>query len=87
VKWLGQQWEEDEKPWQGLPILVDNQVTELFEASIIISVGDSAKTSFDTILGWTSFLYVCCRLIFSLTAPCANFRLNMLWNIIGGSVT
>jgi hypothetical protein len=46
VKWLGQQWEEDEKPWQGLPILVDNQVTKLSEASIIISLGDSAKTSF-----------------------------------------
>jgi hypothetical protein len=34
------------KPWRGLPLPIDDQVRQLFEASLSISLGDGATASF-----------------------------------------
>ena len=46
LRWLWQEWVEDSKPWLGFELPCNNVDRLLFNASIIITVGDGAKTRF-----------------------------------------
>jgi hypothetical protein len=43
---IWQYWMDPSKPWRGLPLPIDDQVRQLFEASVSISLGDGATASF-----------------------------------------
>jgi hypothetical protein len=46
VRWLWQQAYDSSKPWIGLPLPVDKQVTEIFQASTFIVIKSGRDTSF-----------------------------------------
>jgi hypothetical protein len=46
VRWLWQQAYDSSKPWIGLPLPVDKQVTEIFQASTTIVTKSGRDTSF-----------------------------------------
>lgn len=46
LRWLWQEWVEDSKPWLGFELPCNDVDRLLFNASIIITVGDGAKTRF-----------------------------------------
>jgi hypothetical protein len=47
-RWLWQAWMDNQKPWAGLPLPIDERARSLFEASTIISVGDGKTAQFWT---------------------------------------
>ncbi|KAM0905185.1 hypothetical protein ACQ4PT_017550 [Festuca glaucescens] len=47
-RWLWQSWMDDNKPWVGLPLPIDDKVKALFEASVQIAIGDGEATQFWT---------------------------------------
>jgi hypothetical protein len=50
-RWLWQTWMCPDKPWVGLSLPIDNKVRAIFDASVIIHIGDGEKTQFWTD-GW-----------------------------------
>jgi hypothetical protein len=42
VRWLWQPWTDDSKPWFGVPVLVDDVVHQVFDASAVFQIGDGA---------------------------------------------
>ena len=46
LRWLWQEWMDDHKPWNGYELPCSDVDRLLFNSSIIITLGDGAKTSF-----------------------------------------
>jgi hypothetical protein len=46
MHWLWQTWMAPTKPWQGLPLPIDDKVRSLFAASVIFHLGDGERLSF-----------------------------------------
>jgi hypothetical protein len=46
VRSLWQYWMDPSKPWRGRPLPIDDQVWQLLEASVSISMGNGAIASF-----------------------------------------
>ncbi|KAM0913631.1 hypothetical protein ACQ4PT_012055 [Festuca glaucescens] len=47
-RWLWQCWMEPNKPWTGLQLPIDSKVRAIFDASVIITIGDGEGTQFWT---------------------------------------
>ncbi|KAJ1263036.1 hypothetical protein BS78_09G153900 [Paspalum vaginatum] len=46
LRWLWQEWTNDEKPWAGLQVPCNNADNLLFHASTIVTLGNSTKSKF-----------------------------------------
>ena len=46
VRWLWQSWSDEHKPWQGLPLPIDNRVRDIFNASVNFNLGNGETIKF-----------------------------------------
>jgi hypothetical protein len=48
MRWLWQSWQDPGKPWQGLPLPIDDKVKSLFAALVKFHLGDGQRMLFWT---------------------------------------
>lgn len=54
MRWEWLRRTDPERPWQGIPMIVDKEARQVFDSLVKIAVGDGAKTPFGGIDGCSS---------------------------------